>query len=356
MLAVFLWLGRAIQWRLIGSFVLLSLPLLLVSYLIHKHFVFYDASGPNALYVGNLVGYSGKGFYGLEDKGVQTLIAHYGPTYVGFLKYLKTMLTEVPVEFLKMYGRKIYFLCSNYEIPSNYNYYLFSQFAPVLKMPHSQFAVFLTAGIFGLALATWRNLKIWPLYIFFFGFCAAALPFQNEARFRLPWLPVLMLFSFYFFWEIFLLVRRNYFSLALGAAVLVWCGVFSLRNPIAEEMRVRADDYAVLAMLYAEKNDLQNLKRAETASGLCWNALVREGRPVEEVREGLEKIYRKMVKNLIEEKNNQEIATILQKIIVLSPENQEAKGLLDMLGSAQSSKPLPTLKVAPWFPFEMAAW
>ena len=352
----FLFLGRRINLRLLVSFVLLSLPLLIVTCVVHGHFVFYDASGPNALFIGNLVGYSGQGFYGLEDKGVQTLISHYGATYPGFLKYLKEMVTEVPFDFLKMYGRKIYFLCSNYEIPSNYNFYLFSQFAPVLKAPHSAFAFFLSAGIFGVALATWKNLKLWPLYIFFFGFLGAALPFHNEARFRLPWLPVLMLFSFYFLWEVFVFYKKGRGRLAVAALFMLLATAFSLRNPVALARQVRADDYAILAMMYAQNADLPSLTRAESASGLCWNALVQENRSTEEVRQGLDKIYRKMLTLLIERKDAAGMQGVMQKITVLFPENQEAKSLLENLSAGGPLPESPSINQSPLFPFQIAPW
>lgn len=269
---------QALRWAaaMTGCGVLLGIPLLIQCAIVWKHFVFYDNSGHSTLIIGNMPQYSGVGYPGWNNADFQTYWAKYGGTYGGVLQYVREVILPQPGAMLALYSRKIFFLLNRYEIPTNYNYYLFARESFWLRTPVCNFSVFAVFGILGLALV-WRERGRWLLpMIGVVGFFLGLIPVHNEDRFRLPWLPFLLLLALYGLQKLFGWAQEKRFLPALVFIVLAGLGLWALRIPNAYRYLVRPNDYTNTAIAYLQRQppDLQN---AEMFFAAAWARAYRLG-------------------------------------------------------------------------------
>ncbi|MBI3599458.1 MAG: glycosyltransferase family 39 protein, partial [Nitrospinae bacterium] len=116
-------------------FLFISAPLLIRSYIINHRFIFYDDSGFITLALGNSPDYGGWGwgytplFQKFLDSGEQSL--------KGTLLHILNNFSSSPIKFLYLYLRKLFFVCNNWEIPSNVSYYIYRDFSLILSLPIS---------------------------------------------------------------------------------------------------------------------------------------------------------------------------------------------------------------------------
>jgi len=139
-------------------------------------------------------------------------------------------ITRRPWSFLRLFLKKIYFLWNAYEIPSNDSIYAFMGNSRILK-----FLSYLHFGIvgplsllgMGLCLKEWRKYLLLHLYLLGYGF-SIVLFFANM-RYRVPLLPVLLLFAAYAaLWLVRNIVEKRYRRLLFTGLVLV--ALFSVVN------------------------------------------------------------------------------------------------------------------------------
>jgi len=141
------------------ALVLIGMPLLIRGVYVEKRFQFYDPGGPHVFLMGNLVDYDGFGWHNGSP-----LYKQYQQKYGDKILYdYKWVLQEVlkqisnsPIAFLAMYMRKAYYFFSNYEIPSNNNFYIYQEFSHLLKNPLSNFSLIISLAFLGL-IASLKN-------------------------------------------------------------------------------------------------------------------------------------------------------------------------------------------------------
>ncbi len=122
------------------------------------------------------------------------------PSFVSKWWMSKTFgsIIENPLHFIKLTGKKILYLISPVEIPSNYDVYYFTRYSPVLqfltgnpKLPVPGLILwFLLPGCL-LAGKMSKNEK--SILIWIFGLAIGILPFFVTARFRLPIVPFMVI-------------------------------------------------------------------------------------------------------------------------------------------------------------------
>ncbi len=122
------------------------------------------------------------------------------PSFVSKWWVIKTFgsILENPLHFVKLTGRKMLYLISPVEIPSNYDVYYFTRYSPVLQFltGNPKFPVpglilwFLLPGFLlaGKISKGEKSLLIWIL-----GLAIGILPFFVTARFRLPIVPFMVI-------------------------------------------------------------------------------------------------------------------------------------------------------------------
>jgi 4-amino-4-deoxy-L-arabinose transferase-like glycosyltransferase len=105
-------------------------------------------------------------------------------------------LVADPIRTARLWGRKFQLFWNDYELPDNYSFYTFRQLSPVLAHTLT-FGPLVALGWAGIILSApgWRRLL--PIYLAALGYLLSVLIVFNFGRFRLPIVPVLMVFSGY---------------------------------------------------------------------------------------------------------------------------------------------------------------
>jgi len=125
-----------------------------------------------------------------------------------------------PGPWLRLTARKAALFWNHYEIPNHYHFYFVREFAPVLRIPVSTFAVVAPLGLVGLGLAAARRKRRAPLLIAYGAtFMASVVPFFITARYRLAIVPVLLVGAGYALTQVWGWVRARRWRPLAGAAV-----------------------------------------------------------------------------------------------------------------------------------------
>ena len=85
---------------------------------------------------------------------------------------------------------------NHFEIPDNYNYYFTRQHVVTLRVLFLGFGIVAPLGLLGLFLAR-RLPGTWLFALFTFGYMVSIVPFHMASRYRIPVVPILILFAGY---------------------------------------------------------------------------------------------------------------------------------------------------------------
>lgn len=153
-----------------------------------------------------------------------------------------------PGGWLSLLGRKALVFSNSYEQPDNQNFYHHRVFAPILRVLPT-WALLLPLAAAGAAISSrhWRNLL--PLYLIGGGYFLTVMLFFNFARFRMPLVPVLILFAGEGIGQAFSLARRPG-RLLIAAIPAAACAALALA-PAGNDPFHRGQAEVQLASLYA---------------------------------------------------------------------------------------------------------
>jgi 4-amino-4-deoxy-L-arabinose transferase-like glycosyltransferase len=99
-----------------------------------------------------------------------------------------------PAGYLSLQAKKLLIFLNAYELPDNQNFYHHRAFVPALRgLPTWALLLPLAAAGIILSLRGWRDLL--PLYVIGAGYAGTVLLFFNFARFRMPLVPILIVFA-----------------------------------------------------------------------------------------------------------------------------------------------------------------
>lgn len=239
---------------LLGSFI----PLLVQCYLVHGKFVFFDASGPHTFISGNLIEYSGVGF---QHEIVEKYQKEQELGYSSNIQFLISHIFESPLSFLLLYVRKLFFFLNDFEPPTNISFYLYQEFSNILPLLINHFGIISSLSLVGLVIA-WKNKTFnFLLFSYFFALSIAILIFLNEARYRIPIIPIFILLLGYTLDRIiFNISKKNFYNAAIiVSSVAVLCLVF--KEPPGM-IRARSNDYGNLGEAYLQKGNLDAAQNA----------------------------------------------------------------------------------------------
>jgi hypothetical protein len=100
-----------------------------------------------------------------------------------------------PGHFLRHTALKAALFFNHYEVPDNQSYTFFREHVtPVLKLPLPSYGVLLPLALVGMGLG-WRRRGAAPLILFFFSYAASVIVFYNFSRYRMPVVPVVIVFA-----------------------------------------------------------------------------------------------------------------------------------------------------------------
>jgi 4-amino-4-deoxy-L-arabinose transferase-like glycosyltransferase len=100
-----------------------------------------------------------------------------------------------PGHFLRHTAFKAALFFNHYEVPDNRSYYFFREHVtPVLKLPLPTYGALLPLALVGMGLGR-RRRGAAPLILFFFSYAASVILFYNFSRYRMPVVPVVIVFA-----------------------------------------------------------------------------------------------------------------------------------------------------------------
>lgn len=164
-------------------------------------------------------------------------------------------LKRHPMDYLRLYGRKIRMFFNGYEIPSNFSFDLFRERSVPLNLSVMDFTIIGPFVILGLLLLAGRSRMSALLY----GFCAvlsgSVILYHIQGRYRMAVMPIFILPAAYgMHWFVSRWRQRRFQSAALATLVLI--GLFAASRPDTAMIqkyfggRVRPFDYRNMASAY----------------------------------------------------------------------------------------------------------
>jgi tetratricopeptide (TPR) repeat protein len=180
-----------------------------------------------------------------------------------------------PGHFVWLLFRKLCLTFNGYEIPNNQNIYLVRDYAPIMKPLMFAGPIYFPYGIvaplalIGLALSLRRWKKFTLLYVFLAAYIGTLLFFFITARFRQPFLPVLLLFASYAVVEAYGFVRKRRFMPLVIAGIAFIALLFETNHNMmgSLESRISSYDHFMLGTVY-EGEDKPELARVEYEKSL----------------------------------------------------------------------------------------
>ena len=150
-------------------------------------------------------------------------------------------VSEHPLTFLSLAGKKTLFYFTGFEIPNNQNIYMVRRFSPLQKALLWRGPLFFPYGLIaplalvGIALA-WRNRKQQaPLYLFIAGYAASVILFFVCARFRVPTIPLLLIFASFAGVSMYDMISRQLSRGLLAIAAFVWLSFICNIDIVAQD-------------------------------------------------------------------------------------------------------------------------
>ncbi|MEA1926887.1 MAG: glycosyltransferase family 39 protein [Candidatus Auribacterota bacterium] len=220
-------------------------------------------------------------------------------------KFIPTILATVKTnpggwgQVLTRCVRKFYAFWQGYETPNNANFYYACFHSPFLRFSTYTFLLLGPAALVGMGLALRRRREVFPLYLYVGAIIFPVLIFYHLSRFRLPAVPVLIIFAALFLVSAgrYLLGTRRVAGLVLILAMLV---LLILLNPPWDhpDKKIGPPDFLIVATFFTLQGDFET---AETELAV-----------VDRVYPGLHKMvssFRREIRIMKREKENEAVET-----------------------------------------------
>jgi len=225
--------------------ILVIIPFTLRNYFVGNDFVLVSSNAGINLYIGNnpkangvfnLPQESGLSNYDLYRSSGETAERETGrqlkPSQVSrfWMKKAVSFIVEHPATAVTLAWRKFLLLWNFYEVPNHLNfYYIRAKSAPILHMLFVGFWLVAPLAVVGIAWKWKQGLKVYDklLIAFLITYMLSLLPFFITARYRLPMVPVLIVFASVTVVEILNVIKQNKIKQLLWIAIgLILVSVF----------------------------------------------------------------------------------------------------------------------------------
>ncbi len=125
-----------------------------------------------------------------------------------------------PLDFLRLMGKKIVLFWNAKEHIDDIEYYIFNEERGLLKLPLFNFSLIGPLGILGMFLSWPERKRITLLYLFVFGLSLATILFFINARYRLIFVPYLIIFAANALWQTFQKCKNRQYKSFLFSLLL----------------------------------------------------------------------------------------------------------------------------------------
>jgi tetratricopeptide (TPR) repeat protein len=188
-------------------------------------------------------------------------------------------ISSHPGRFIWLIWDKTNVFLNNFERPDNFSYYNFRVFSPTLNLPWLSFGLIFPLSLLGIAASAGRWRELLPLYAGIGAYLASAIIFFIQSRYRMPALPLLILFAGYgVFWLQNQIIGRRFKFVAAGAVVLVGTFWFSFKDP-GNGSVFHAQNDAILGELFTRAGQHQNATMAFSRSIQVLSPAAEAGNP-----------------------------------------------------------------------------
>jgi tetratricopeptide (TPR) repeat protein len=187
------------------------------------------------------------------------------PSQVSRYWYIQGLrfVTGKPFAFLELMAKKFVLFWNGNELSNNRDFYFFARSTPILKLLiwrgiiYFPFGLIVPLAILGIFFSHRERKKVVVLEIFLFFYMLSIILFFVTARYRVPLIPICILFFAYAVDRLILQIkRRRYFEFLKYAGVfLLICIPVNLRIPGYSESNPGQAHYA-LGVTFAERGDM----------------------------------------------------------------------------------------------------
>jgi Tfp pilus assembly protein PilF len=224
-----------------GALLIIS-PVTLRNYLVGKDFVLIAWQGGYNFYLGNnsqATGWSTMaphihkslegGIYDARRLAEEEMKTKLKPSQISRFWYKKGVgyMLSQPLSWLELTVRKTLFFWKGYEIPNTQNAYMNEDFSTLLAVLLGESFIYLPFGligplsILGLLICLRRIKKYLLLYLFVISYSASVIVFFVCARFRMPVIPILIIFASFSIWWFYQKIRDKQVLRVLISLVVV---------------------------------------------------------------------------------------------------------------------------------------
>jgi len=155
-----------------------------------------------------------------------------------------------PVRELRLLGRKLLLFWNAYEIPNHYDINFFKTFSRTLRWNPFLFAWMVPLGFLGIYVSRSRWRDLMPLYLFAGAYMVSLLPFFVTSRYRLPVVPIMLIFAARAVWWTVDRVRNRRRRGWVGPAALFACSLVLVNLPLVDF--TLGPSYATVGAVYRD--------------------------------------------------------------------------------------------------------
>jgi tetratricopeptide (TPR) repeat protein len=262
---------------LLGVIILVA-PVTVRNYLVGQDLVLISSQGGINFYLGNNPRADGVSaiFYGADwqyrdfqftaqKETGRTL----KPSQISNYYYKKGLdfILRQPAESLPLFIKKIYLFWNRFEISNNQDIYFFKRYSSLIRILPLGFWLIAPLGLVGFLISFRERRRIFLPLIFVISYMITVVLFFVPARFRLPVIPFLIIFSsFAIYWLVNQLLKGKPKSIL--PFLIMSVPFFVLTNTNAYHLTVEnfASSYFSLGNVYLKRGDLKSaLKEYNTA-------------------------------------------------------------------------------------------
>jgi tetratricopeptide (TPR) repeat protein len=165
-----------------------------------------------------------------------------------------SFLSRHPLQALELWGRKFLLFWNGFEIPNHYSIPFFQKFSRVLRWNPIGFHVLIPLGVVGIAIAGRRSRASRLLLLFAATYLVSLMPFFVTSRYRLPIIPIMIIFAGVgAVWLIDLLRRRGRLPGRLVPLLLLHLAIVVTHLPIIKF--THAHQYALLGSVHRDRGE-----------------------------------------------------------------------------------------------------
>ncbi|MBD3426898.1 MAG: tetratricopeptide repeat protein [Candidatus Omnitrophica bacterium] len=181
---------------------------------------------------------------------------------------IKRVYAQDPAGALRNLMKKLYLIFNRYEFAPYENINFFRKKSAFLSLPLADFGWVAALAVFGMAIAfTMRRREMMPLLLFAGFYILSLLPFPPLARYRLPVVPVMVIFASYCLVSLVNEMKKARWSrVSVSVAVIAPLFFFTNINPMAGELESYTRPYYREGLAYLEmgrpREALDRLKAA----------------------------------------------------------------------------------------------